>query len=146
MFSVERKAALLEQFGAEYSDLCELGLRIGPEALDAVFDVFGSRKIHVPTEDSFWRALGREVRDRKIRTAFNGSNYDELAWDYSLTPRQIRTIVSKAERPTKPLVVMRNTVKVDQDAYSSLREYARKMDLSMADAATRLIQGAVVRS
>ena len=35
----------------------------------------------------------RSYRDRDIRAAFNGRNYKELARDYSLSERQIYTIV-----------------------------------------------------
>jgi len=44
----------------------------------------------------FGRFVTLSERDRGIYQEFNGANYDQLAYKYQLSERQIRTIISRA--------------------------------------------------
>lgn len=85
--------ALLSEFSDDYSDLVALGHRIGAEGLNEVLKLLGGCKIHIPTPETFWQRLYREVRDRMVRDKFNGRNYAELGTETGLTPMQVRRIV-----------------------------------------------------
>lgn len=94
----QRRDDLLGNFSDEHSDLVALGKRIGAEALQAVLEVFGGQKPHIPSAEDFWARLDREVRNERIRANFRGNNYAELAMAERLDERQVRRIVHEVPR------------------------------------------------
>lgn len=90
---MDARAELLKRFDSTYSPWVEIGQRIGPEALNVVFDVLGGTRPNVPMHDRFWVDLEREVRDSRICREFRGNNLLEVAERYQLSARQIRRIV-----------------------------------------------------
>ncbi len=77
----------------ELSDLCgeqrELAEAIGIETYIKLVKTFGGCSIYVGKEDK----LKSIIRDKNIKTEFNGSNYKELAKKYDLSERRIRDIL-----------------------------------------------------
>lgn len=66
-----------------------LAKAIGIKALMLLAQEVGGTTLYVPKAES----LVQEVRDRKIRAEFNGSNYRELARKYNLSESWVRRIV-----------------------------------------------------
>lgn len=62
---------------------------IGIDAYIKLVRNFGGTSIYIWKQDS----LIKDIRDKKIRQEFNGSNYSLLAKKYNLTDRTIRDIV-----------------------------------------------------
>ena len=62
---------------------------IGIDAYIKLVRNFGGTSIYIWKQDS----LIKDIRDKKIRSEFNGSNYSLLAKKYNLTDRTIRDIV-----------------------------------------------------
>jgi Mor family transcriptional regulator len=67
----------------------ELGPEAGPRAMRIFIEELGGFAVRVPS----MRALEREARDARIRSEFNGANYDELALQHNLDVRRIRQII-----------------------------------------------------
>lgn len=84
---------LLGRFAPAEDPLVDVGQRVGPDALDEILDALGGQKVHIPERESFWRRLERRLRNERIRAGFRGDNYGELAEQWSLSERQVRTIV-----------------------------------------------------
>ena len=98
---LQRKDDLLSSFSDEHSDLVALGQRIGAANLQAVLEIFGAQKAHMPSPKDFWALLERELRNERIRAAFRGNNYAEIALVEGIKERQVRRIVHKPPRRTK---------------------------------------------
>lgn len=64
--------------------------RIAFDAADTYRKTHGGETLYIPT-GYYW-----EMREqhKAMWEAFNGSNYDELAKQYDLTPRQVRRIIT----------------------------------------------------
>lgn len=74
------------------SRLCsEFGLESGRAIMLVIIEELGGFRITVPTKDE----LDREMRDRRIRTLFDGFNTSELGQRFGLSSRQIRRIVNE---------------------------------------------------
>lgn len=101
-------AQLLECFGEPPCAMAKLAADIGAEDAIRVMEHLGGQKKHIPTVAAFVADLKRQVRDEEICTKFKG-DYDELAAEYRLTPRQIRYIVNgRPSRAKKMNPVGRN--------------------------------------
>jgi len=129
---------LLKSAGDNYDPMVELGQRIGPDNLNAVMEVFGSQKPHIPVQDSFWTRLLRDERNRKIRQEFNGRNYTELADKYSgyqglgtLGERQVREIVHGEAKTYKRPPESMKPVKVKPEVYNEIAKLAEKHHVPM---------------
>lgn len=120
---------LLGKFTDEFNPLVELGQRIGATALNGVLDVLGGLKPHIPTQDNFWQGLQRVVRDEEIRVKFNGNNYEQLAIDYELDPRQVRRIVNTQTKTYRTPEKLK-AVKVGPQHHALIDEYARQFGSS----------------
>lgn len=66
---------------------------IGIKAYIELVKYFGGSSIYILKEHS----LVKDIRDKKIRQEFNGSNYSTLAKKYKLTDRSIREIINNKE-------------------------------------------------
>lgn len=89
------KEDMLSNFDDEFSPFVKIGKRLGAAALDVVLEELGGLKPHVPTRESFWLKLERELRDRRIFVLFRGDNYPELALLFEMSEKQVRNIVKK---------------------------------------------------
>lgn len=69
--------------------LDELGPEAGPRAMRIFIEELGGFVVRIPS----MRTLEREARDTRIKSEFNGTNYDELALQYNLDVRRIRQII-----------------------------------------------------
>lgn len=98
MSTSDERARVLEHFSPEHSPLIEIGQRIGPDALNAVLEVLGGQKPHIPKAETFWASLEREIRNERIRARFMGNNHQELADESGLDVRQIYYIVHGRQR------------------------------------------------
>jgi len=63
----------------------------------AILEEMGGLRVSIPDLDE----LHREERDARIRAAFNGRNYEELAIRWNLSVRRVRYIIDRqaARRP-----------------------------------------------
>lgn len=61
---------------------------IGPENFYRLAEVVGGSTVYVPKPES----LTRPVRDAHIKAEFNGYNHSELARQYGVTERWVRTL------------------------------------------------------
>lgn len=61
---------------------------IGPENLVRLADVVGGSTFYLPRAD----AILRPVRDARIKSEFNGSNFMELSHKYDVTERWVRRL------------------------------------------------------
>ena len=66
-----------------------LAIIIGIDAYIKLVKNYGGTNIYILKSDS----LIKDIRDKKIRSEFNGYNYRYLANKYNLTDRAIREIV-----------------------------------------------------
>ena len=83
-----------------------LAQRVGIDAVVAVFDEFGTEKVHVPTRESFFQALYRQQRNEAIRMELaRGTPVCELAAAHHLTERAIRRIGAAADAGSEAGVV-----------------------------------------
>lgn len=96
---MDNPAITLDQLTETQKEVAEV---IGLENYIKLVQRFGGSKgIYIPK----YSELLRPMRDQKIIEKFDGYNYDELAKEFDLSERSIRTIVSKivrAER-SKPM-------------------------------------------
>lgn len=129
---------LLASVEDDNNQFAELGRRIGPDNLNAVLEVFGSQKPHVPTPDSFWARLLREERNAKIRQEFNGRNYAELAEKYSghrglgtLSERHVREIVHGHTKTYKRPPESMKPIKAAPEVYNEIAQLAEKHHVPM---------------
>ena len=67
-----------------------LAIIIGIDAYINLVKNYGRTNIYILKSDS----LIKDIRDKKIRSEFNGYNYRYLAKKYNLTDRAIREIVN----------------------------------------------------
>lgn len=82
----------LEEF---YSRLCMMSEQLTPEAtIKILIQTFGGSRVSIPT----LKYLDRVERNKRIRNAFHGGNYRELAARFGLTEHTIRTIVHERRR------------------------------------------------
>ena len=58
----------------------------------------GPRSAYIPDSGSVRASIERLQRDAGIRAAFDGQNYDSLAQQYRMSPRQVRRIVDHPPR------------------------------------------------
>ena len=86
--------ALLASPDAPDEPLVRLGRRFGTAVVEAVLDELGGSKPHIPQRENFLAKLERAARDGEIRRRFRGNNYRELADEFGLCERQIKTIVN----------------------------------------------------
>lgn len=130
---------LLGQFSADFHPLVELGQRIGPEALQALLEVLGGEKPHIPKPETFWASLRREVRNEQIRSAFRG-NYTETGEQFGITGTQIRRIIegARCRRPKSPH--RECTVKIADEHMARIEAFAREHDVSLREALDTLLQ------
>lgn len=105
------QADVLAMFGSDFNNFTELAAKVdgmasegmGRQVLNAMFELWGGHKIHVPEGHAFYNLLARTARDEEIRAKFRGRNIAELAQDYELTTRQVRNIIaSDARRYKRP--------------------------------------------
>ena len=72
-----------------HSLLTDFGEASGTAIIRSFIAHCGGCRISVPDFDDLYR----QERDRKIRTAFTGSNYNELAERWGISVRQVRYII-----------------------------------------------------
>ena len=73
--------------------LCtDFGEASGKTIIRTLIEELGGLRISFPDE----REISRETRDMRVRARFRG-NYDELASDFGLNPRQVRNIIKKGK-------------------------------------------------
>lgn len=75
----------------EMQDIAEC---IGIDAFKKLVRLCGGQMIYIPKADS----VARPVRNRLIKSEFNGANYRRLASKYGLTERRVREIVAMSDR------------------------------------------------
>lgn len=71
----------------------EISKAIGMKHTIELAKLYQGTGFYLPKLDS----VLNKIRDRKIKTEFNGGNYKELAIKYRLTERWIRQIVDSSE-------------------------------------------------
>jgi len=90
-----KRTELLACYTADHPNpFVALGKQIGAEQLEAVLAALGGKNVYVPTPESFWRELYRDIRDAEIRSRFKGNNTRELSLEYQLSERHVRRIVN----------------------------------------------------
>lgn len=82
---------LLSDIPQEYRQLTEA---LGLNAFLRLAALRGGQDLYIPKLES----LERNARDRRIRAAFRGRNYRELAARFHLSERQIRKILKGSGR------------------------------------------------
>ena len=55
----------------------------------------GPRSAYFPDPERVREALHRMMRNRDLRERFDGKNYDAMAAEYEISPRQVRRIVDR---------------------------------------------------
>jgi Mor family transcriptional regulator len=83
--------------------LSMLVARAGLPALDALLDLFGGEKPHIPSADTFWERLTLEERDRRIYAAHDGTtdSVKRLAREYGLSVRRVQFVIQKQREGKK---------------------------------------------
>ena len=84
----------LESLDEEPRKIAEL---VGMDGFKSLVRTFGGTSVYIPKVES----LEKEVRDKRIRDEFDGSNYKELAARYGLTETWIRIIEFEQMRKLK---------------------------------------------
>jgi Mor family transcriptional regulator len=75
--------------------LCaDFGEAKGTAIADTITEELGGLRLSFPHR----RRMSRETRDMRMRARFRGDNYDELAADFGLSPRQVRNIIEKGKK------------------------------------------------
>lgn len=82
------KIISIYQLNGEQRELAEI---IGLDAYKKLVEHYGGSHIYVRKSDTITRA----DRNAEIKEKFNGSNYRELAREYSLSETRIRDIVNR---------------------------------------------------
>jgi len=117
---------ILSKFDPDYNQLVELGHEIGVEKLNAVLEIFGGEKPHIPMTKNFWAGLERNARDDQIRLDFKGNNHKELADREGLKERQIRNILeSKPKKYKRPEFVLQSC-KLQPDDHDTITALANE--------------------
>ncbi|MEG2286211.1 MAG: Mor transcription activator family protein [Eubacterium sp.] len=80
----------IEDLTEEQQQLAEL---IGLENYKQLVHVFGGNSVYIYKEST----LIKELRDKEIKAAFNGTNFMALAHKYNLSVKQIRNVLNGAE-------------------------------------------------
>lgn len=106
----KQKQKLLIEFDDDFHPLVRLGLESGTDFIDKLLAEYGGQKPHLPMSENFWNMLARNSRDTKLRSQFKGNNHEQLAIDFELSERQVRTIVNgtgknyaRAKENNKPI-------------------------------------------
>ena len=88
----------LDDLNDEQRHLAEI---IGIEKYKAVIREYGGLAVYIPKAEQ----VSRRLRNEKIRSEYNGSNYRALATKYGLSEVSIRCIVDDLSREikTKPI-------------------------------------------
>lgn len=123
--------ALLNAFGIEFHLLIEVGQAIGAENLNKMMNVLGGQKPHIPTEQNFWGLLEREQRNEQIRAKFKGNNYEQLASEFDLSPRQVREVIHVNRRRAPRKAEKMRPVKCKMGMYNALFMLSRKHNAPM---------------
>ncbi|MDH3973655.1 MAG: hypothetical protein OEV42_05185 [Deltaproteobacteria bacterium] len=76
---------------AELILIAILGEKKGKEAFRKIIYPFGGSLVYIPSETK----LSKEERNKRIRSAFNGENYNELARKHGISARWVRKIIHK---------------------------------------------------
>lgn len=84
----------LEDLPESYRRIANL---IGPEKAICLAAELGGSLLYIPK----FEAVIRNIRDRKIKHEFDGSNYHELARKYGLSEAWVRDILREGS-PAKP--------------------------------------------
>jgi Mor family transcriptional regulator len=73
--------------------LCaDFGEASGKTIIRTIIEELGGLRLSFPN----MREMSREERDMRVRARFRG-NYEELASNFGLSPRQVRNIIKKGE-------------------------------------------------
>ena len=73
--------------------LCtDFGEASGKTIIRTIIEELGGLRLSFPD----MREMSREERDMRVRARFRG-NYEELASNFGLSPRQVRNIIKKGE-------------------------------------------------
>ena len=74
--------------------LCtDFGEASGQTIIRTITEELGGLRLSFPDR----RRMSMETRDMRMRARFRGDNYDELAADFGLSPRQVRNIIKKGK-------------------------------------------------
>ncbi|MGC5328930.1 Mor transcription activator family protein [Brevibacillus sp. SYSU BS000544] len=68
---------------------------IGIESTVKLIRKFGGDMLYLPKEDTLFRS----IRDKRIKSEFNGSNYRELAQKYNISVSWVREILADTPHP-----------------------------------------------
>lgn len=124
---------LLAEFSDEYNELVAFGKQHGVEALDALLELLGGQKPHIPMRDNFWTGLQREIRNRSLRERFNGRNYGQLAMEEHISEREVRRIIHSEERKYAPKETAPRPMKVSASHHDRICDLAERCNLSLYD-------------
>lgn len=77
--------------------------RAGLPALDAVLDLFGGEKPHIPSKDRFWERLTLEERNQRIYDLHDGTTdcTKRLAKQFDVSVRTVQVIIQKHREVVK---------------------------------------------
>lgn len=82
------KITSYEQLSGDQREIAE---SVGIEAYKKLVEDYGGSHIYIHKPET----ILREMRDNEIHDKFNGSNYRELAKQYHLSEKTVRTIISE---------------------------------------------------
>ena len=140
------KEALLAATDSDSDPFVELGRAIGVDGLDAVFDIFGGFKPHIPYASSFWGRLERAQRNDEMRAKFTGHNHAALAAEYAMSEGQIRAIVNGRKHPKRRPPERAKAAKLTQSHYDAIAQIARDEGITLIEATTRLLNTTLASS
>jgi len=92
---IQQKQQLIDCFHSDFSPIVELVKRIGVANAEAVFDIFGGSKPHLPTSSAFWSRMEREIRHEEIRAQAGKVTVRQLGREYGLSLKQVYCILKK---------------------------------------------------
>jgi len=127
----KKKQELLTEFDADFHPLGRLGLDLGTDAIDKLLAEYGGQKPHLPMPENFWGLLARESRDTKIRDEFKGNNHEQLAVDFQLSERQVRTIVNGTGKHYIRPKENNKPIKCPSDQHKAIAILAEQHDVPM---------------